>query len=100
MALALLLFSMYWQSNHFHSLLIEDWGGEYTVFQPESGKTHFLNQMSIELLSFLSQRSATVLDICHYLSTAFEQEADQDFRDNIEKILHHFDALGLIQKEK
>lgn len=90
---------MRWQSNHFHSLLIEDWG-EYTVYQPDSGKTHFLNQMSIRLLSFLSQNPATLLEISHYLSTAFEQEADQDFRDNIEKILYHLDALGLIKKEK
>ena len=56
--------------------------------------------MSIRLLSFLNHSPATSLEISHYLSTTFEQEADQDFRDNIEKILYHLDALGLINKVK
>jgi len=90
---------MRWKANHFHSLLVEDWGGEYTVFQPDSGKTHFLNQMGMTLLVILNQRSATALEVSHYLSAEFEQEANQDFHNNIEKILYHFDALGLIKKE-
>jgi len=90
---------MIWQSYHFDTLLIEDWGGEYTVFQPESGKTHFLNQMSIALLSFLNESPATALQVSCHLSEIFEQESNQNFQDNIEKILYHLDTLGLIKKE-
>ena len=91
---------MRWQANHFHSLLIEDWGGEFTVYQPNSGKTHFFNQMSLQILSFLDQHSATTLEISNHLRELYDQEFDQDFDDNIEKILYHFDELGLIKKGK
>ncbi len=90
---------MRWLSSSFHSLLIADWDGEYTVFQPDSGKTHFLNRMGMQMLLFLNQHPASSSEVCDYLSREFEQETDQNFQDSIEKILYHFDALGLIKKE-
>jgi len=91
---------MQWRASNFPALLIHDWdGGEYTVFQPESGKTHFLNRMSIALLAFLNENPATALQVSRHLSEIFEQESDQNFQDNIEKILYHLDTLGLIKKE-
>ncbi|MCW5608530.1 MAG: HPr-rel-A system PqqD family peptide chaperone [Nitrosomonas sp.] len=90
---------MRWLSNNFHSLLIADWEDEYTVFQPDSGKTHFLNRMSMQMLSFLDQHPASSAEVCSYLSREFERETNQNFQDSIEKILYHFDALGLIRKE-
>lgn len=92
---------MRWQANHFDTLLIEDWGDEYTVFQPDSGKTHLFNRMSVEMLSYLNLHSATASEIGNHLREQFETEAefDENFEDNIEKILYHFDALGLITKE-
>ncbi|SFK67366.1 PqqD family protein, HPr-rel-A system [Nitrosomonas aestuarii] len=90
----------FWQSNNFQTLLIEDWGDEYTVFQPDSGKTHYLNQMSMHILSFLNQHSASVFDISSHLGEQFEQNSDKEFQQNIQKILYHLDALGLIKKVK
>ncbi|MDR4516419.1 MAG: HPr-rel-A system PqqD family peptide chaperone [Nitrosomonas sp.] len=89
---------MHWQSNLFNSLLIEDWGEEYTVFQPDSGKTHFLNQMSMQILEFLDRNPATTEKISAYLAEQFQQEPNHNFLHNIEKILYHFDTLGLINK--
>jgi PqqD family protein of HPr-rel-A system len=91
--------AMHWLSDNFHMLLVVDWDGEYTVFQPDSGKTHFFNQMSMDMLSFLSQRPASTEEICDYLSRQSEQAPDKNFQDNLEKILYHFDALGLVKKE-
>lgn len=90
---------MRWLSNNFRMLLVANWNDEYTVFQPDSGKTHFFNQTSMDMLSFLSQRPASTEEICDYLSKQSGQAPDKNFQDNIEKILYHFDALGLIKKE-
>ncbi|MDR4514812.1 HPr-rel-A system PqqD family peptide chaperone [Nitrosomonas sp.] len=89
---------MRWQANHFHALLIEDWGEEYTVFQPDSGKTHFFNLMSMQMLIFLNQNPATPEEISVHLATQFHQTMDNSFLINIEKTLHHFDTLGLVSK--
>ncbi|MDC8446705.1 MAG: HPr-rel-A system PqqD family peptide chaperone [Nitrosomonas sp.] len=90
---------MRWLSDNFHTLLVADWDEEYTVFQPDSGKTHFFNQMSMEMLSFLSRRPVSIEEICDYLSRQSGQTPDENFQDNIEKILYHFNALGLVKKE-
>ncbi|GJL74162.1 MAG TPA: HPr-rel-A system PqqD family peptide chaperone [Nitrosomonas sp.] len=90
----------FWQSSNFQALLIEDWDGEYTVYQPDSGKTHFLNQMSMHILSFLSQHPASVIEISSYLGEQFQQNSDKKFQQNIEKILYHLDTLGLVKKVK
>ena len=90
---------MRWLSDNFHALLIANWEDEYTVFQPDSGKTHFLNHMGMQMLLFLDQQPASSAEVCSYLSREFERETDQNFQDSIEKILYHFDALGSIKKE-
>jgi len=92
--------SIRWQSVSFSSLRIEEWDGEYTMFQPEAGKTHFLNQMSMKIISYLSQVPASTDEICHALAVQFQQIPDTTFSRNIDKTLHHFDALGLIKKVK
>ncbi len=89
---------MRWHATHFHTLHIEDWDGEYTVFQPDSGKTHFFNQMSMQMLIFLDQNPATTETISAYLAKQSQQNADENFSHHIEKILYHLEALGLIHK--
>jgi len=89
---------MLWQANRFDALLIEDWDEEYTVFQPDSGKTHFFNQISMQILIFLDQHPATIEQICNHLAKQLQQNPDKNFSQNIEKILYHFDALGLVNK--
>ncbi|SER31231.1 PqqD family protein, HPr-rel-A system [Nitrosomonas sp. Nm51] len=89
---------MRWRANQFHTLLIEDWNEEYTVFQPDSGKTHFFNQMSIQMLIYLDQNPATLEEISTHLAMQFQQTPDNSFLRSIEKVLHHFDTLGLVSK--
>ncbi len=92
--------SIRWQSVNFSSLRIEEWDGEYTMFQPEAGKTHFLNQMSMKIITYLSQAPASTDEICHTLAVKFQLTSDTTFSRNIDNTLHHFDALGLIKKVK
>ena len=89
---------IYWQSVSFSSLQIKEWDEEFTVFQPDSGKTHFLNQMGMSIISSLDQSPATEAVICQFLMTQFQLAPDQDFSLQINKILNRFNALGLIEK--
>ena len=89
---------IYWQSVSFSSLQIKEWDEEFTVFQPDSGKTHFLNQMGMSIISNLDKSPATEAVICQFLMTQFQLAPDQDFSLQINKILNRFNALGLIEK--
>lgn len=87
-----------WQSVSFSSLQIQEWNEEFTVFQPDSGKTHFLNQMGMQILSTLDQSPASSDDVCIFLAEQFQLPQDQNFFQQIIKTLHHLDELGLIEK--
>lgn len=89
---------IYWRSVDFSSLRVEEWNEEFTVFQPDSGKTHFLNQMGMSIISYLDQSPASETDICRFLITQFQLVPDQNFPLQINKTLNRFDALGLIEK--
>lgn len=87
-----------WRSANFLSLRIENWDGEYTVFQPESGKTHFLNEMGLCILTLLDQAPITLDTICEKLAEAFSVQVDEHFRQQIVATLQRFETLGLITK--
>lgn len=92
---------MYWLlSNGLSSVRIKNWDGEFTVFQPESGKTHFLNEMGLQILTILDRSPATLETICKALSEHFSLQPDKDFPQQIAKTLHRFEALGLITRVK
>lgn len=91
----------YWKTLNYQSLIIEEWDGEYTVFQPDAGKTHYLNEMSIQILMYLENRAPRALltqDICNYLAEKFIIESDTVFLKQVNKTLHRFDELGLIKQ--
>ncbi len=87
-----------WYSSGFVALRIENWDGEFTVFQPESGKTHFLNEMGLRILTMLDQSPATLDIICRNLSEHFSLQSDIHFSAQIVKTLHRFETLGLIAR--
>lgn len=92
-----------WRSVNFSSLHIEEWNGEYTVFHPESGKTHFLNQMGFQILMDLHRHPLSAIsidEICQSLINQFQLQPDTAFSDQVNKILHRFDELGLIEQVK
>lgn len=68
------------------------------MFQPDSGKTHFLNQMGLQVILNLNEKPATEDEICRVLAQQFKRSLDQNFSLQIKKTLNRFDALGLIEK--
>ncbi len=80
----------------FASLRVVDWDGEFTVFQPAAGKTHFLNEMGLRILSILDQSPQTLERLCQLLAEHFSLLPDEPFMRQIQKTLNRFEALGLI----
>jgi len=91
---------VFWRTRNFSSLLVENWGGEFTVFQPESGKTHFLNEMGLQMLVMLDQSPATLEVLCRKLSEYFTLQPDAQFPGQIARTLQRYEALGLVARVK
>ncbi|MFO7579563.1 MAG: HPr-rel-A system PqqD family peptide chaperone [Nitrosomonas halophila] len=89
---------IHWRSSCFSSLRIENWDGEFTVFQPASGKTHFLNAMGLQILVLLDQAPTTLDTVCIRLTESFAVTNDARFRQQIASTLQRYEALGLIAR--
>lgn len=89
---------IFWVAVDFSLLRIENWDEGYTVFQPGSEKTHFLNQMGLQILILLAQSPSTLEDISQDLANQFHVQHDADFSIQITKILLRFEELGLIRR--
>lgn len=79
-------------------LKIENWSEEFTVFQVESGKTHFLNEMGMKILFVLNQSPMTLAVLCQQLSEYFTLSSDAEFSKQIAQTLLRYEALGLVSK--
>lgn len=82
------------------SLRIENWDGEFTVFQPESGKTHFLNEMGLQILVMLDQSPISLEILCQKLSEYFTLQPDAQFPGQVAQTLWRYEVLGLITRVK
>lgn len=89
-----------WRTAGFSLLRIENWDGEFTVFQPESGKTHFLNEIGLKILFILDQSPATLDVLCRKLSEYFTLLPDAHFPGHIARTLERYEVLGLVLRVK
>jgi PqqD family protein of HPr-rel-A system len=91
---------VYWRVTNFPSLLIEEWEDGFTVFQPDSGKTHFLNPVAMRVLQTLHSAPDGMLAedvIDASLMTLFESDGSRALESEAEATLAQLDELGLIE---
>jgi len=91
---------VYWRVTNFPSLLIEEWEDGFTVFQPDSGKTHFLNSVAMRFLQTLHSAPDGMLAedvIGAYLMTLCKSDGSPAFESEAEATLAQLDELGLIE---
>lgn len=89
-----------WKTLNYSSLIIEEWDSEFTVFQPDAGKTHYLNEMSVQILRYIEDNSPAALStahICDYLVKKFQLQPNATFPKQVIKTLRRFDELGLVK---
>ncbi|SCX02842.1 PqqD family protein, HPr-rel-A system [Nitrosomonas eutropha] len=89
-----------WCSSRFSLLRIESWESEFTVFQPESEKTHFMNEMGLQILVMLDQSPTSLEVLCRKLSEYFTLQPDAQFPRQVAQTLQRYEALGLIERVK
>ena len=84
---------VFWYSDHFNELLHRSLEGEVFVYNPLTGHTHILNQLSWQLL----QACAETQRSNDYLLSLVNPEHDQLVRQEVEDHLWQLQQLELIQ---
>lgn len=68
------------------------------VYHRPSGKTHFLNEPSVTLLSSILVEPRTLERGAQTLARSLGVEADAGFLHHVEALLLRFEELGLVER--
>lgn len=70
--------------------------GEAVVFNPQSGRSHFLNALTNEVLRFIEAGPRSAADIQAHIETIVEDGDVSDLDQHIRSILNGFELQGLV----
>lgn len=88
-----------WQTPLFPQLRLYPLEGEYAAFNPLSGQTHFLNELSLEVLKLLHESDGlSSSQIVNAFSDGNDTAELETFRQSLGTHIHHLDELGLIAR--
>ena len=88
-----------WLTPLFPQLCLYPLDGEYAAFNPLSGETHFLNELSLEVLKLLHESDGlSKSQIVNAFSDGNDSVELDRFRQSLGTHIHHLDELGLIAR--
>lgn len=81
-----------WTACNYSQLLQRQWDDEIFVFNPASGQTHILNSITLMLLQYLADKTASFAQMqAHFLPDA-DPQTQQQFQAQLEQLV----LIGLI----
>ena len=88
-----------WQTPLFRQLRLYPLEGEYAAFNPLSGHTHFINELSLEVLRLLHENDGlSESQIVDAFSDGNDDAELEVFRQSLRTHIQHLDELGLIAR--
>lgn len=88
-----------WLTPLFPQLRLYRLEGEYAAFNPLSGQTHFINALSLEVLTLLDESDGlTEEQIVDAFSDGNDSTELEVFRQSLGTHISHLDELGLIAR--
>jgi PqqD family protein of HPr-rel-A system len=88
-----------WLTPLFPQLRLYPLEDEYAAFNPLSGQTHFLNELSLEVLRLLHESDGlSESQIVDAFSDGCDSAEVEAFRLSLGTHIHHLDELGLITR--
>lgn len=77
-------------------LPFRDWDGEFTVFNPCSGHTHFLDFVAGTVLQLLADGPRDEAELARLMADRLELPADAALQESLRRLLEQLDEQGLI----
>ena len=86
-----------WRTLGDEPLRFRSWDGDYVVYSPFSGQTHWLDITAGYLIELLIQGPKDSEKLYHELSHFLGDENNNIFRSSIDIVIENLDELGLIE---
>jgi len=87
-----------WRSIREDDLLWNDWDGEFVVYHRPSGRTHFVNSASADILRNLLSEPALAAEVAAAYPAVAESSHPDAHVAEITALLERFEHLGLIER--
>ena len=86
-----------WQTNDHAKFDIEEWDEEALVFHVQSGETHQLNTLAVDVLKIIIQKPISFTEILNQLRSEYPIDNSTELSKQLETLICQFDNLGLIE---
>ena len=73
------------------------WAGDYVVFNPLSGQTHFLDVFAGQMLKLIMSGTPSIFELRSEAARFLEVEQDDRLARTVDELLRRLDAVGLIE---
>ena len=90
--------ALWWKIDRDAGLKVRHWGEDVVVFNPRSGHTHFLDEVSGRLLQWLAEQPRTEDELVRLMAAELGLPADAEVQAPLHMWLRQLDELGLIDR--
>ena len=73
------------------------WGGDYVVFNPFSGQTHYLDIVTGRVLEHVMARALSISEVRREIAAFLEVENNDEVAKMAAKILLELESVGLVE---
>jgi PqqD family protein of HPr-rel-A system len=86
-----------WRSAAGEPVPLRCWDGDFVVYNPVSGNTHFLDIVTGEILRSIMSRGMWGSELCRHIANFLEVPNDGALAEHVGRILAMLDRLALIE---
>lgn len=88
---------MKWRLPKNTQIDLESYREGYVVYNPDSGSTHQLNDLAIDVLTLFQNRPMSLPELIDQLTSDYQIEDQEDLFNQLNLLIKKFDAVGLIE---
>jgi PqqD family protein of HPr-rel-A system len=87
-----------WRSLEPGNVLWAEWDGEYVLYHRPSGKTHFVNAATVQLLKTVLLEPKSARAAALELAAGEAADADDEFCAEVAALLERLEHVGLVER--
>ncbi len=86
-----------WHVPDDNQILLEEWNDEAVVYNSNSGETHQLSRLSVDVLKLIQTQPVSFDALIKSIRILYQVEDNYDLVRQLEELILQFDTLGLIE---
>jgi PqqD family protein of HPr-rel-A system len=86
-----------WHVPKENKILLEEWDNEAVVYNSNSGETHQLDGLSVDVLKLIQTQPVSLDTLIESIHTLYQVDDNNDLEYQLKELISQFDTLGLVE---